>query len=54
MTEKIRAHVSAIVTELEANPLVRIATDEGDVEAYEIIRRIERTMARKRATERTA
>lgn len=51
MTEKIRAHITAIVSEIEANPMARIATDEGDHEAYEIVRRIERLIARKRATE---
>lgn len=49
MTEKTRSHIAAIVAEIEANPFTRIATDEGDIEAYEIVRRIERRMARQRA-----
>lgn len=54
MNEKTRAHVDAMVAEIEANPFTRIALDEGDHEAYEIIRRMERLIARKRATEPTA
>lgn len=51
MTEKTRAHITAIVAEIESNPMARIATDEGDCEAYEIVRRIERTLARQPAGE---
>lgn len=50
MTEQTRARISAIVSEIEANPFARIARDEADIEAYEIVRRIERKMARQRAT----
>jgi hypothetical protein len=46
MTEKTCAHITAIIKEIEDNPLVRIATDEGDTEAYEIVRRIERKLSR--------
>jgi hypothetical protein len=45
-----RARIGAIVAEIEANPFARIATEEADQEAYEIVRRIERTLARRRAT----
>lgn len=54
MNEKTRTHIDAIVTEIEANPMARVASDEDDHEAYEIVRRIERLLARKRATEPTA
>lgn len=46
MSDKIRAQISATIAEIEANPMARIATDEGDCEAYEIVRRIERALAR--------
>ena len=49
MTQKTRARIDAIVAEIEANPFARIATEEADQEAYEIVRRIERTLARRRA-----
>lgn len=44
--EKLRAQLAAIVADLEANPLVKVADDPGDCEAYEILRRIKRQLER--------
>jgi hypothetical protein len=46
--EKIRERISATIAEIEANPFTRIATDPNDCEAYEIIRRIERSIKRRK------
>ena len=44
--DKTRAHIGQTISEIEQNPMARIATDPDDIEAYEIIRRIERTLER--------
>lgn len=50
MNEQIRASIDATIAEIAANPMARIATDEAN-EAYEIVRRLERQIARQRATQ---
>ena len=47
--EQTFKRIGAVVTEIERNAFVRIAIDPADVEAYEIVRRIERKLARQRA-----
>jgi hypothetical protein len=44
-----RVSISAIIGEIEQNPMARIATDPDDCEAYEIARRIMRRIDRSRA-----
>lgn len=48
MTDADRNNISAIVGEIEQNPMARIATDPDDCEAYEIVRRIMRNIDRSR------
>lgn len=40
--------ISAILGEIEQNPMARVATDPDDCEAYEIVRRIMRNIDRAR------